>query len=112
MIALEQVFFSHNNVNNIHKIVDNALKNSDGGELFLEFYQSESLLFDDNILKHIDFNTRKGFGLRSFCDDSVSFVCSSEISEKEISNAAFIIGNSVHLNKKQVVSLKESQKIL
>lgn len=114
MIDSDQMFFAQNNINinNVYKIVNDALINSDGGELFLEFCQSESLLFDDNILKHVDLNTRKGFGLRSFCDDSVSFVCSSEISEKEISNAASIVKSSISLNKTNSISLKESTKSL
>lgn len=109
MIDTSQVFFAQNNVNinNIHKIVNNALSGSDGGELFLEFCESESLLFDNNILKHVDLNTRKGFGLRCFCNDSVSFACSSEISEKEISNAASVVKNSVSLNKTNFINLKQ-----
>ncbi|HCE59736.1 MAG TPA: metalloprotease TldD, partial [Wolbachia sp.] len=114
MTDSDQIFFAQNNINidNVYKIVNDALINSDGGELFLELCQSESLLFDDNILKHVDLNTRKGFGLRSFCDDSVSFVCSSEISEKEISNAASIVKSSISLNKTNSISLKENTKSL
>lgn len=114
MTDSDQIFFAQNNINinNVYKIVNDALINSDGGELFLEFCQSESLLFDDNILKHVDLNTRKGFGLRSFCNDSVSFVCSSEISEKEISNAASIVKSSISLNKTNSISLKENTKSL
>ncbi|WP_341808689.1 metalloprotease TldD [Wolbachia endosymbiont (group E) of Neria commutata] len=113
-INLDQIFFAQNNVNinNVYKIVNSALSNSDGGELFLEFCQSESLLFDDNILKHVDLNTRRGFGLRSFCGDSTSFVCSSEISEKEISNAASIVKHSSALNKTNSVNLNEETKKL
>lgn len=113
-INLDQIFFAQNNVNinNVYKIVNSALSNSDGGELFLEFCQSESLLFDDNILKHVDLNTRKGFGLRSFCGDSTSFVCSSEISEKEISNAASIVKHAAALNKTNSVNLNEETKKL
>ncbi|MDD9332085.1 MAG: metalloprotease TldD [Wolbachia sp.] len=113
-INLGQIFFAQNNVNvnSVYKIVNSALSNSDGGELFLEFCQSESLLFDDNILKHVDLNTRRGFGLRSFCGDSTSFVCSSEISEKEISNAASIVKSSVPLNQINSVILKEDIKSL
>ncbi|GFQ75533.1 metalloprotease TldD [Trichonephila clavata] len=109
MPNLDQIFFAQNNVNinNVYKIVNNALSNSDGGELFLEFCQSESLLFEDNILKHMDLNTRRGFGLRSFCEDSTSFVCSSEISEKEISNAASMVKSSVSLNKTNSINLNE-----
>lgn len=113
-INLDQIFFAQNNVNinNVYKIVNDALNNSDGGELFLEFCQSESLVFDNNILKHMDLNTRRGFGLRSFCKDSTSFVCSSEISEKEISNAASIVKSSVSLNKTNSVNLNEGTRNL
>lgn len=113
-INLDQIFFAQNNVNvnNVYKIVNDALSNSDGGELFLEFCQSESLLFDDNVLKHVDLNTRRGFGLRSFCGDSTSFVCSSEISEKEISNAASIVKNSISSDNTSSVILKEEVKNL
>lgn len=113
-LNLDQIFFAQNNVNinNVYEIVNSALSNSDGGELFLEFCQSESLVFDDNILKHMDLNTRRGFGLRSFCEDSTSFVCSSEISEKEISNAASIVRSSVSLNKTNSISLSKETKNL
>ncbi len=111
---IDQIFFAQNNVdiNNIHKIVNDTLKNSDGGELFLELCQSESLLLDNNILKHVDLNVRKGFSLRSFCNDSVSFVCSSEISEKEISNAASIVSSSISANQTNLIDLKEDKNTL
>ncbi|KDB19600.1 metalloprotease TldD [Wolbachia endosymbiont of Glossina morsitans morsitans] len=114
MPNLDQIFFAQNNVNinNVYKIVNNALSNSDGGELFLEFCHSESLVFEDNILKHMGLNTRRGFGLRSFCEDSTSFVCSSEISEKEISNAASMVKSSVSLNKTNSINLNEETKSL
>ncbi|QKX01027.1 metalloprotease TldD [Wolbachia endosymbiont of Dipetalonema caudispina] len=113
-INLDQIFFAQSNVNvnNIYKIVNDALNNSDGGELFLEFCQSESLTFDNNILKYMDSNIRRGFSLRLFCESSASFICSSEISEKEISNAASIIKNSLPLNKINSISLKEKTKSL
>ena len=108
-INLDQIFFAQNNVNisSLYKIVNDALVNSDGGELFLEFCQSESLLFDDNILKHVDLNTRRGFGLRSFCGDSTSFVCSSEISEKEMNNAASIVKNSANSSNQNPIILND-----
>ncbi|QKX02248.1 metalloprotease TldD [Wolbachia endosymbiont of Dirofilaria (Dirofilaria) immitis] len=113
-INLDQIFFAQNsvNINNIHKIVNSTLNNSSCGELFLEFCQSESMVFDDNVLKYIDLNTRRGFGLRVFCESSTSFVCSSEISEKEISNAASIVRSSVSSNKTSSIRLKEEIKSL
>ncbi|MBV0899354.1 MAG: metalloprotease TldD [Wolbachia endosymbiont of Fragariocoptes setiger] len=112
MMTPDQIFFSHVNSNNVNKIVNNALSHSEGGELFLEFCQSESLVFDDNILKHMDLNTRKGFGLRSFSEGSVSFVCSSEISEEEISKASSIVKSSIATNRTSFINLKEKTKNL
>ncbi|WFW29816.1 MAG: metalloprotease TldD [Wolbachia endosymbiont of Menacanthus eurysternus] len=106
-LNVDQMFFAQNdtNINSVYEIVNNALINSDGGELFLEFHQSESLIFYDNMLKHMDLNVRSGFGLRSFCGSSTFFVCSSEISRKEISNAASIVRSLVSLNEVNSVSL-------
>ncbi len=113
-VNLDQIFFAHNNVNinNIYKIVNSVLSNSNCGELFLEFCQSESLIFDNNVLKHIDLNTRRGFSLRVFCESSTSFICSSEISEREISHAASIVRSSISLDKTSSTSLKKETKNL
>ncbi len=113
-VNLDQIFFAHNNVNinNIYKIVNSVLSNSNCGELFLEFCQSESLIFDNNVLKHLDLNTRRGFSLRVFCESSTSFICSSEISEREISHAASIVRSSISLDKTSSTSLKKETKNL
>ncbi|WP_084229857.1 metalloprotease TldD [Candidatus Neoehrlichia procyonis] len=85
------------NLNSIYDIVKDALYKSDGGELFLELCQSETIGIENGTIKNADFNVRKGFGFRSFYDGITSFVCSSEISEIEIKKAAKII-NSMKFN--------------
>ncbi len=113
-VSFDKIFFAQNNVdvNNLYKIVNNALHCSDGGELFLESYQSELFYFDDSILKNVDFNTRKGFGLRSFLGDTTSFVCSSEISEKEISRAANLVKTINTSDKSTIVNLQKERRSL
>ena len=46
-------------------ITDDALANADDGELFLEYRQSESIVFDDGRVKSASFDTAQGFGLRA-----------------------------------------------
>ena len=106
---VEQMLFTRNqiNENTVNRVVSDCLCTADGGELFLEMCISEALGFEDGILKYADFNSRQGFGLRSFCKELTAFVCSSEITEQEISNAAALVksinssgnGGVVHLNK-------------
>ncbi|AUO55184.1 metalloprotease TldD [Ehrlichia canis] len=106
---VEQMLFTRNqiNENTVNRVVSDCLCAADGGELFLEMCISEALGFEDGILKYADFNSRQGFGLRSFCKELTAFVCSSEITEQEISNAAALVksinssgnGGVIHLNK-------------
>ncbi|MEN8195413.1 MAG: DNA gyrase modulator, partial [Pseudomonadota bacterium] len=43
-------------------LVGDTLDGADDGELFLEFSQSESLVFDDGRLKSANFDQSQGFG--------------------------------------------------
>ena len=45
--------------------VADALVGADDGELYLEYSQSEGLLFDNGRLKSASFDTSQGFGLRA-----------------------------------------------
>ncbi len=73
---------------NVQKIVDGALKDSDDGELFLEFRQSESFVFDDGRLKAATFDTTQGFGLRAVAGEATGYAHANEISEDAIRRAA------------------------
>ena len=65
-----------------------ALKGADDGELYLEFSQSESLLFDNGRLKSASFDTGQGFGLRAVAGEAAGYAHSGEISEPAIRRAA------------------------
>jgi len=70
------------------QMVAEALDGADDGELFLEFSQSESLLFDNNRLKAATFDTNQGFGLRAVAGEAAGYAHSGEISEPAIRRAA------------------------
>lgn len=69
-------------------LVSNALKGADDGELYLEYNQSESFVFDDGRLKSASFNQDRGFGLRAVQDEATGYAHSSELSEAAIRRAA------------------------
>ncbi|HHI82200.1 MAG TPA: metalloprotease TldD [Rhizobiales bacterium] len=59
--------------------VSDALHGCDDGELFLEFCQSESLVFDDGQLKSANFDTMQGFGLRAVTGETTAYAHSSQL---------------------------------
>lgn len=67
--------------------VDDALKSADDGELFLEYRQSESLVFDDGRLKSASYDTTQGFGLRAVAGDVTGYAHGSELSDAAIKRA-------------------------
>jgi len=69
-------------------MVDESLGHADDGELFLEYRQSESFVFDDGRLKAATFDTMQGFGLRAVADESTGYAHASELSEAAIRRAA------------------------
>lgn len=82
----------------VQGIVDDALRKSDDGELFLEYSQSESFAFDDGRLKSASFDTNQGFGLRAVSDESTGYAHGSELSEDAIRRAAQTV-QAVHMGK-------------
>ena len=69
------------------KAVADALQGADDGELYLEFAQSESLMFDNGRLKAASFDTNQGFGLRAVAGEAAGYAHSGEISEPAIRRA-------------------------
>jgi TldD protein len=72
----------------VQATVDDALKDADDGELFLEYRQSESFAFDDGRLKAATFDTLQGFGLRAVSGEATGYAHASELSEDAIKRAA------------------------
>ncbi|WP_019959801.1 metallopeptidase TldD-related protein [Woodsholea maritima] len=69
-------------------VLSEALSGADDGELFLEVSTSESLAFDDGRLKMANFDSERGFGLRSVFEDSFGFAHSNDPTLAALKRAA------------------------
>src|SRR5499426_3323261 len=65
-----------------------GLDGADDGELFLEYRQSEALIFDNGRLKQATYDTSQGFGLRAVKGEAVACAHASDVSEAAIERAA------------------------
>jgi TldD protein len=74
--------------NDARRNLAHGLDGADDGELYVEYSQSEALVFDNGRLKQATFNTDQGFGLRAVKDDAVGFAHSSELSSAALARAA------------------------
>jgi TldD protein len=72
----------------VEGIAANALANSDDGELFLEYSQSEALSWDDGRLKSASFDTSQGFGLRAVVGEMQGYAHAADLSEPALKRAA------------------------
>jgi TldD protein len=70
------------------KIISRGLDGADDGELYLEYRQSEALVFDNGRLKQATYDTSQGFGLRAVKDEAVGYAHASDVSEDAIVRAA------------------------
>ena len=71
----------------VQGLVDDALKGTGDGELFLEYQQSESIVFDDGQVKSASFDTTQGFGLRAVSGEATGYAQASELSHDAIRRA-------------------------
>ncbi|WP_186397716.1 metalloprotease TldD [Stappia sp. TSB10GB4] len=69
-------------------VLAGALKGADDGELFLEYRQSESLVFDNGRLRSANYDTSRGFGLRAVAGEAAGYAHSGEISVAALERAA------------------------
>ena len=76
----------------LQSMVSESLSNADDGELFLEYAESESLMFDDGRLKSGSYNTDQGFGLRSVAGEATGYAHSGELSEGALKRAIDAVG--------------------
>ena len=86
----ESLFFSRTDLDRkrTQSILDEALKDADDGELYLEYAQSEALVFDDNRLKTASYDVEQGFGLRAVCGEATGYAHASELSEAALKRSA------------------------
>ncbi|HEY4075656.1 MAG TPA: metalloprotease TldD [Rhizomicrobium sp.] len=89
-MADQDLFFTRTGMDRgrVQQTLDEALKGSDDGELYLEYSQSESFSFDDNRLKAATFDTTQGFGLRAVAGEATGYAHASDLSEEAIARAA------------------------
>ncbi|MBD8878024.1 metalloprotease TldD [Roseibium polysiphoniae] len=70
------------------RITAQALEGADDGELFVEYRQSEGLVFDNGRLKGANYDTAQGFGLRAVVGEAAGYAHAGEISEGALKRAA------------------------
>lgn len=80
----------------LDRVVGEALVGADDGELFLEYRQSESLVFDDSCLKSASFDTSQGFGLRSVSGEVTGYAHGTELSEAAVRRAGKTVAGVRH----------------
>ena len=86
-----ELFFSTFDKRRIEDSVSHALNGSDDGELYLEYVETESLIWDDSRLKAANFETKKGLSLRSLCGESWGLAVGSLADRQTLSQAAEIV---------------------
>ena len=72
----------------IKEIVADTIRGADDGELYLEYSESEALMFDNGKLKTANFNTDQGFGLRAVAGEASGYAHSSELSHSALLRAS------------------------
>jgi len=70
------------------RITERALSGADDGELFVEYRQTEGLVFDNGRLKAANYDTTQGFGLRAVAGEAAGYAHAGEISEAALNRAA------------------------
>ena len=90
LAATDDLFFTNTalSLDKAQSMVDEALHGSDDGELFLEYRQAESIMFDDGRVKSASFDTAQGFGLRAVSGEATGYAHASEMSEDALARAS------------------------
>ena len=78
----------------VRDIVADTIRGADDGELYLEYSESEALMFDNGRLKTANFTTDQGYGLRAVAGEATGFAHSSELSEASLLRASESPGSS------------------
>lgn len=76
----------------VEGVVSQTLRGADDGELFMEYREQESLLFDNGRLKAGDFSTEQGFGLRCVAGEAIGYAHSGDLSAAALRRAAASVG--------------------
>lgn len=90
LIHTDELFFNQTGMNRaaVEGIVNDTLKGADDGELYLEYAQTESFVWDDGKLKSANFDTTQGFGLRAVAGEATGYAHAVSLDEKAIRRAS------------------------
>ncbi|WP_455482262.1 metalloprotease TldD [Bartonella sp. B35(2025)] len=72
----------------VQSLVEETLHKADDGELYLEYVESEALLFDNGQLKNGSFHKDIGFGLRVVAGEVTGYAHSGELSAAALKHAS------------------------
>jgi len=89
------VFFAEMDPQTAKFIVNKALDNVEYGELYLEYKKNQEFYIENGKLVKSNFDISTGFGLRAVNKESVSYACSTDLSEKSLKEAAGFISSSI-----------------
>ena len=92
------------------KEVQQSLKGSDDGELYLESARGESITYDDQRLRSANYSASQGFGLRAINGEVIGYSHSSDISKSAIMDAGrtvkLVINGSTNATKAPEKTMK------
>lgn len=89
----DKLFFDQTGMDRtaVERIVQDTLAGADDGELYLEYCQSESMVWDDGKLRNASFDTTQGFGLRTVVGETVGYAHAVNLDEAAIRRAAMAV---------------------
>ncbi|CBI76115.1 TldD protein [Bartonella clarridgeiae 73] len=82
----------------VQSLIQKALHKADDGELYLEYTESEVLLFDNGQLKNGSFHQDIGFGLRVVAGETTGYAHSGELSAAALKRASEIAKTATYNN--------------
>ncbi len=94
----------------VQSLVQETLHHADDGELYLEYTESEVLLFDNGQFKNGSFHQDMGFGLRVVAGEATGYAHSSELSAvalKRASEAAKAVTYNNHAGPYSITPQKQ-----
>ncbi len=100
--STDEIFFERNEISKSKTLdcVNNTLKNCNGGELYFESTDFETIHFTDSRIQNISQNSSQGFGFRTVKDDTVAFSSSDNLTLKNIVKASKTISSINNSNYK------------
>ncbi len=92
LAVTDQLFFERADTsldrNSAERQLHTTLANSDDGELFLEYRESEQISLDDGRIRSAGSDTTLGFGLRAVAGEATGYAHAGELSDAALARAA------------------------